>query len=167
MGIDRQRIVEHFFPAVSEARTAEAWYGFDLAKAKEHLAMGAQNPQYGTRHPEIHEVLVEASTIADVAKARPLYAKANNAIKAIVPKHPYTQNLIESIPVLGRVRDELAVIPGTVPSLVNLPSGCRFAARCRARIEYNLAICTEQKPDILGVAPGHKVRCWLHRGDAQ
>ena len=83
------------------------------------------------------------------------------------PKHPYTQNLIESIPVLGRVRDELAVIPGTVPSLVNLPSGCRFAARCRARIEHDLAICTEQKPDLLGVAPGHKVRCWLHRGDAQ
>ena len=82
------------------------------------------------------------------------------------PKHPYTQALIGSIPVLGEVRDELAVISGTVPNLVNLPVGCRFAARCQARVEHALEICTEQSPDLLNVGADHKVRCWLHRGDA-
>ena len=82
------------------------------------------------------------------------------------PKHPYTKALIGSIPVLGEVRDELAVISGTVPNLVNLPTGCRFAARCQPRIEHALEICTEQSPDLLDVGADHKVRCWLHRGDA-
>jgi oligopeptide/dipeptide ABC transporter ATP-binding protein len=84
----------------------------------------------------------------------------------VEPKHPYTRALIGSIPVLGEVRDELAVISGTVPNLVNLPSGCRFAARCRARVEHALDICTEKSPDLLDVGTAHKVRCWLHRGDA-
>ncbi len=48
----------------------------------------AKNPQYGETHPEIYKVLEEASTIGDVAMARPLYAKANNAIKALVPMVP-------------------------------------------------------------------------------
>ncbi|MFQ5973571.1 MAG: ABC transporter substrate-binding protein, partial [Alphaproteobacteria bacterium] len=48
----------------------------------------AQNPQFGDPHPEIHEVLEEAATIADVEKAKPLYEKANNAIKELVPMVP-------------------------------------------------------------------------------
>jgi oligopeptide/dipeptide ABC transporter ATP-binding protein len=80
------------------------------------------------------------------------------------PKHPYTQGLIGSIPVLGQVsEEELATIPGTVPSLVNLPTGCRFAPRCRARIDNELEICTEQQPLLEPIADGHKVRCWLYR----
>jgi ABC-type transport system substrate-binding protein len=47
-----------------------------------------KNPQFGETHPEIYKVLEEASTIADVATAKPLYAKANNAIKALVPMIP-------------------------------------------------------------------------------
>ena len=79
------------------------------------------------------------------------------------PKHPYTQGLIGSIPVLGRVTDELATIQGTVPSLVNLPTGCRFAPRCQARIDNDLDICTQQEPLMEPVADGHDVRCWLYR----
>ncbi|MEK7441910.1 MAG: ABC transporter ATP-binding protein, partial [Chloroflexota bacterium] len=56
------------------------------------------------------------------------------------PKHPYTKGLIGSIPVIGVVKGELDVIPGTVPNLVNLPPGCRFAPRCRFRVEHNLEI---------------------------
>jgi oligopeptide/dipeptide ABC transporter ATP-binding protein len=78
------------------------------------------------------------------------------------PLHPYTQGLIGSIPVLGSIKDDLDTIPGVVPSLVNLPDGCRFASRCPARIEYGLEICTKVKPDLLEVKPGHKVRCWLY-----
>ncbi|HMV27820.1 MAG TPA: ABC transporter ATP-binding protein [Anaerolineales bacterium] len=78
------------------------------------------------------------------------------------PHHPYTQGLIGSIPVLGQRRDRLDVIPGNVPNLVNLPQGCRFAPRCRARTEHNLSICTEKHPGLIQVADGHKVRCWLY-----
>ncbi len=78
------------------------------------------------------------------------------------PKHPYTQGLIGSVPVLGRVMDELDVIPGVVPNLMNLGEGCRFADRCRAREENNLQICTEQNPQLIEVADSHKARCWLY-----
>ncbi len=78
------------------------------------------------------------------------------------PLHPYTQGLIASIPVLGKMMDRLDVIPGSVPNLVNLPPGCRFAPRCRARIQHQLAICTELEPELDEVIPEHKVRCWLY-----
>jgi oligopeptide/dipeptide ABC transporter ATP-binding protein len=79
------------------------------------------------------------------------------------PKHPYTVGLIGSIPVLGVVKDELDVIPGSVPNLVNLPPGCRFAPRCRARVEHNLDVCTQEIPQLKSLAPGHTVRCWLYQ----
>jgi oligopeptide/dipeptide ABC transporter ATP-binding protein len=79
------------------------------------------------------------------------------------PLHPYTQGLIGSIPVLGQIKEQLDVIPGSVPNLVNLPVGCRFAPRCRARIENNLSICTERLPDLEDAGNGHLVRCWLYQ----
>lgn len=79
------------------------------------------------------------------------------------PLHPYTQGLIGSIPVLGEIRERLEVIPGSVPNLVNLPTGCRFAPRCKARVEHNLAICTDNRPELIEVSEGHKVRCWLYQ----
>lgn len=82
------------------------------------------------------------------------------------PLHPYSHGLLASIPVLGAPTDTLETIPGVVPSLIDLPSGCRFAARCVARIENDLSICTEQRPDLIEVSPGHSVRCWLYAGDA-
>jgi oligopeptide/dipeptide ABC transporter ATP-binding protein len=78
------------------------------------------------------------------------------------PLHPYTQGLIGSIPILGKVTERLDVIPGSVPNLINLPAGCRFASRCRARVEYQLKICTEVEPSLDEVEPGHSVRCWLY-----
>lgn len=79
------------------------------------------------------------------------------------PLHPYTQGLIGSIPVLGKLKERLDVIPGTVPNLVNMPPGCRFAPRCRARVENNLTICTEKEPDLVDTQDGHLVRCWLYQ----
>jgi oligopeptide/dipeptide ABC transporter ATP-binding protein len=79
------------------------------------------------------------------------------------PLHPYTQGLIGSIPVLGEIRERLDVIPGSVPNLINLPQGCRFAPRCRARVEHNLTVCTDQHPGLIEVSEGHKVRCWLYQ----
>jgi len=85
------------------------------------------------------------------------------------PQHPYTKGLIASIPVLGKVKDRLEVIPGTVPNLIDLPPGCRFAPRCRSRVEYGLHICAEEEPDLIELAPNHTVRCWLFqsRGEHQ
>jgi oligopeptide/dipeptide ABC transporter ATP-binding protein len=79
------------------------------------------------------------------------------------PLHPYTQGLIGSIPVLGEIKERLDVIPGSVPNLVNLPPGCRFAPRCQARFKYGCTICAEVKPELEEVKPGHYVRCWLYQ----
>lgn len=78
------------------------------------------------------------------------------------PLHPYTQGLIASIPVLGKVKDRLEVIPGSVPNLVNLPEGCKFAPRCQARQQYNLEICTQVEPSLAPALREHTVRCWLY-----
>ena len=82
------------------------------------------------------------------------------------PLHPYTQGLIGSIPVLGKLKDRLDVIPGSVPNLVNLPPGCRFAPRCAAREKFGLKICSGTKPDLIEIKPGHLVRCWLYQSAA-
>ncbi|WP_370650215.1 oligopeptide/dipeptide ABC transporter ATP-binding protein [Oscillochloris sp. ZM17-4] len=65
-----------------------------------------------------------AGQIIEYADVRSIFAD---------PKHPYTQGLLHSMPVLGHVRDELEVIPGTVPSLIGPPAGCRFAAHTVVR----------------------------------
>jgi oligopeptide/dipeptide ABC transporter ATP-binding protein len=79
------------------------------------------------------------------------------------PLHPYTQGLIGSIPILGQLKERLDVIPGSVPNLVNLPPGCRFAPRCTGREKFGLKICTDVKPNLTEVVPGHLVRCWLYQ----
>jgi oligopeptide/dipeptide ABC transporter ATP-binding protein len=78
------------------------------------------------------------------------------------PLHPYTQGLLASIPVHGVVQDRLAVIRGTVPNLIDLPDGCKYAPRCDARIERGLTLCTEEEPELVSMRPGHSVRCWLY-----
>ena len=79
------------------------------------------------------------------------------------PLHPYTQGLIGSIPVLGKIKERLDVIPGSVPNLIDPAPGCRFAARCAARVKHGLKICTEVDPELIEVKPGHIVRCWLYQ----
>ena len=78
------------------------------------------------------------------------------------PKHPYTAALIGSTPVLGQAEKELVTIPGSVPNLISLPTGCKFAPRCLPRVENNLEICTEEEPELKAIAPNRKVRCWLY-----
>jgi oligopeptide/dipeptide ABC transporter ATP-binding protein len=79
------------------------------------------------------------------------------------PRHPYTVGLIGSVPVLGKVKDRLDMIPGSVPNLIDLPPGCKFAPRCRDRIERKLGICTAREPELQSVGPRHTVRCWLYQ----
>ena len=83
------------------------------------------------------------------------------------PHHPYTIGLIGSVPVMGEIRERLDVIPGSVPNLINLPVGCRFAPRCAARLKYKLSICAEKRPNLIGIASDHIVRCWLYEDSDQ
>ena len=81
------------------------------------------------------------------------------------PLHPYTVGLLGSIPVLGEVKDALAVIPGSPAQPLNLPPGCRFASRCLARVANQLEVCTQQEPELMPAGEGRRVRCWLYHPD--
>lgn len=78
------------------------------------------------------------------------------------PAHPYTEALIGSTPVLGQAEKDLQPIPGSVPNLIDLPKGCKFAPRCKARIENDLEICTQEEPELKPIGPSQTVRCWLY-----
>ena len=71
-------------------------------------------------------IVMYAGQVVEYADVRAIFAD---------PKHPYTAGLLHSMPVLGQVKHDLEVIPGTVPSLMNPPKGCRFAARCSKRFD--------------------------------
>ncbi len=76
------------------------------------------------------------------------------------PRHPYTQGLIRSIPRIDKAathKTRLEAIPGTVPSLLDPPPGCRFAPRCR----YAMAKCREAVPPLTDIGGGHRVACVL------
>jgi peptide/nickel transport system ATP-binding protein len=73
--------------------------------------------------------------------------------------HPYAEGLLAAIPILGVVQENLAVIPGSVPNLINLPPGCKFHPRC----PYAKEICAEQTPELEEVKPGHLARCFMHQ----
>ncbi len=75
------------------------------------------------------------------------------------PQHPYTEALLQSIPVLGMTQLEpLRVIRGAVPSPLDWPEGCRFAPRC----DYAFERCSEQPP--LFAFQGCQSACWLCEG---
>jgi peptide/nickel transport system ATP-binding protein len=88
-----------------------------------------------------------AGRIVETGKVRDIYKN---------PAHPYTQALLEAIPHLGQKRDRLAAIPGQPPSLLDPPTGCRFAPRCPKR----MSICDEY-PAATDIGDGHVVNCWL------
>lgn len=80
------------------------------------------------------------------------------------PKHPYTKGLIGSIPHIETMdKDRLVSIPGAVPSLQNMPTGCRFHTRC----EFATQRCLQEQPPLIEVDEqgDHKVRCWLAAED--
>jgi len=73
------------------------------------------------------------------------------------PQHPYTWGLLDSVPTLDALRTRLVPIPGTPPSLIDPPPGCRFAARCAYRIDE----CTERLPELTDRGDGHADACLL------
>ncbi|MCE5244311.1 MAG: hypothetical protein LLF99_14070 [Desulfobacteraceae bacterium] len=73
------------------------------------------------------------------------------------PAHPYTRGLLASIPRLDVLEDELHVIPGNVPTLGNMPAGCRFHPRCA----HAARICVTEAPELRNTGENHRVACWL------
>ncbi|BCS87031.1 ABC transporter ATP-binding protein [Pseudodesulfovibrio sediminis] len=89
--------------------------------------------------------------IIELSDAKTLYA---------APLHPYTQGLLASVPTLGETT-RLTPIPGIVPSIFNLPTGCRFHPRCPRKFQK----CELMVPPLLEPEPGRQVRCWLYEDD--
>jgi oligopeptide/dipeptide ABC transporter ATP-binding protein len=74
------------------------------------------------------------------------------------PLHPYTLGLISSKPDMATESARLHVIPGNVPDLNNLPSGCPFHPRC----EKAMDVCKKSFPSEITLENDHKVACWLY-----
>jgi oligopeptide/dipeptide ABC transporter ATP-binding protein len=97
-------------------------------------------------------IVMYAGKIVEEAKTKALFEN---------PQHPYTKGLLRSIPKLGdkfrHGKIRLAEIPGVVPSLYELPPGCRFSTRCPSVMK----ICQEKEPELREIGEGHFCSCWL------
>ena len=86
-----------------------------------------------------------------IAESAPIEELFNN------PTHPYTLGLLSSIPRLENKRKvKLKTIDGMVPSLYELPTGCRFQNRC----SFVMDMCREKSPVLSRVAEDHYVSCY-------
>jgi len=92
--------------------------------------------------------------VAEIATTKKIFRK---------PIHPYTQGLLEAIPLLHKPKETLSSIPGVVPNLVNPPSGCRFHPRCKLAEE----ICKKERPKLVELEPGHFVHCHVRAREYQ
>jgi peptide/nickel transport system ATP-binding protein len=94
-------------------------------------------------------IVMYGGKIQEVAPVRELFKN---------PLHPYTRGLLASLPdVDGDKQRRLTAIPGNVPSILDLPAGCKFETRCSERFEK----CVLVEPQLIESSPGHWVRCHL------
>jgi peptide/nickel transport system ATP-binding protein len=98
-------------------------------------------------------VIMYAGKVAEIARTDAIFDH---------PQHPYTEMLIDALPRVGDDR-ERAGISGRPPSLLDPPSGCRFASRCYLADER----CTQVQPALVEVDPGHFVACLKREPSAQ
>ena len=126
-----------------------------MTKLKEELGMAIIliTHNLGVIAETVKRVIVRyAGKIVEEAKTKTLFEN---------PQHPYTMGLLKSIPRLGdkfrygKVR--LSEIPGVVPSLYKLPSGCKFSTRCPSVMN----LCREKEPELREIGEGHYCSCWL------
>jgi oligopeptide/dipeptide ABC transporter ATP-binding protein len=74
------------------------------------------------------------------------------------PKHPYSIGLLNSFPGNASNTNKLNPIPGSIPDMLKLPSGCKFHPRC----DRKQPCCTEELPNVIHLGNDHLVRCWLY-----
>jgi peptide/nickel transport system ATP-binding protein len=112
----------------------------------------------GTAMIWITHDLAVVSSLADriaVMYAGRIVETGRTADVVSVPRHPYTQGLINSVPSHNARGSRLKQIPGMTPSLINLPKGCAFRTRCPQAIDACL-----EPPPIREIGPGREVRCF-------
>ena len=126
-----------------------------MTKLKEELGMAIIliTHNLGVIAEMVTRVLVMyAGKVVEEARTRVLFEN---------PRHPYTMGLLKSIPRLGdkfRIgKIRLAEIPGVVPSLYDLPPGCKFSTRCPSVMD----ICRQKEPVLKEIGEGHYCSCWL------
>ena len=93
-------------------------------------------------------MVMYAGNVMEVAPTKEIFAN---------PMHPYSQGLLASIPRPDKTVGKLSSIEGTVPTLQNMPVGCRFSTRCSKCTSK----CIESCPPLFR-KDGHDVRCWLY-----
>jgi oligopeptide/dipeptide ABC transporter ATP-binding protein len=107
-----------------------------------------------------HDLGVVAETADDVAVMYLGQVVEHGPVRRVLrqPRHPYTEGLLRSVPVLGQRAEgrRLTPISGVVPDARQVPTGCRFAPRCPYRMDQ----CTEPPP-MIDLGHGHQARCWL------
>ncbi len=105
-----------------------------------------------------HDLGVVAEVVHDVAVMYAGKIVERGPVEDVfrTPRHPYTEALLRSVPTLGMTqREPLRVIRGQVPSLFQMPSGCRFRTRC----DYAFERCREQPPELrIGT---QEAACWI------
>ncbi|MEM1526490.1 MAG: ABC transporter ATP-binding protein [Ignisphaera sp.] len=89
-----------------------------------------------------------AGQIVELGSAEKMY---------IEPLHPYSKGLLNSVPRIHSDK-QVVFIPGTPPSLINPPSGCRFYPRC----PYAMSVCEKNQPPLVEISSEEYVRCWLY-----
>ena len=103
-----------------------------------------------------HDLSVVAGLADDIAVMYAGRIVEKGAVGEVLdkPLHPYTHGLIGSVPSRNKRGEALRQIPGMTPSLLNLPQGCAFRARCPRASEACLA-----EPVMAEILPGREVRC--------
>lgn len=106
------------------------------------------------KHISDRIIVMYLGRVAEIAPKNNLYN---------TPKHPYTQALLDSVSVVDRgenrmLEREKIVLKGTMPSPANPPSGCAFHTRCPFAFDR----CSQERPELTEVEPGHFVACHLH-----
>jgi len=90
-----------------------------------------------------------AGEVAEVSSTREIFR---------APLHPYTQLLMRAVPNVKKPTESLETIPGTVPDMIDPPSGCRFHPRC----PFAMDICLRVSPRLEEVLKKHQVACYLY-----
>ncbi len=96
-------------------------------------------------------IVMYAGSIVEMAGVEEIFAD---------PRHPYTRGLFTCIPRMGKRMKTLPEIAGTVPNLLALPKGCKFANRCPQVTD----ICRNDRPPLYEISGAHYSRCWLEKG---
>lgn len=103
-----------------------------------------------------HIIVMYAGRIVETAPTSVLFSEM---------RHPYTEALLRSIPKIEYAsHTRLDIIPGSPPDMINPPSGCKFAARCRYASEQ---CSTEEPPLVAAGSPEHQFRCFFPVGSEE